>query len=177
MGHSIHNAANCRQYLFPHILSFNRIAEGFIGPAAPAFVSLVAEACRLGWPSTFWALLYARYRPPTRASSSSPPDYLEKNSAEQLTSPGQRTYHILLSDLGLYLSCAVLSRTDLRWQNTTPSSIIWQSKSTTHNNIGFNFHFMHCNLYFTIGIVFLHSVTDPSQRFYTSTHLMSHFSC
>jgi hypothetical protein len=49
-GPAYHSKQDLRLFLFPHILTFNRIAIGFIGPAAHAVALLIAETARLGWP-------------------------------------------------------------------------------------------------------------------------------
>ena len=49
-GPAIHDYNDIKLLLFPHLLSYNRISLGFVGPAARCTALLLAEVSRLGWP-------------------------------------------------------------------------------------------------------------------------------
>jgi hypothetical protein len=58
-GPAIHDFNDIKLLLFPHLLSYNRIALGFIGPAARCTALLLSEVFRLGWPTQLVARVLA----------------------------------------------------------------------------------------------------------------------
>jgi hypothetical protein len=58
-GPAIHDFNDIKLLLFPHLLSFNRIALGVVGPAARCTALLLSEVFRLGWPTQMVARVLA----------------------------------------------------------------------------------------------------------------------